>query len=158
MYQTIRLCLEDLILTINSLAYEEEIEIRLFLEETPLINEYKNKLIATLQSISSGFNEDETLSSEELNSLYSNIAEVDLLATLFGHEIELKESSTSHISGFAKVKNWFKNTLVPKVKSVLSTLWKYLCTMLVPKKWKISGKIKTPLIGFAETGIEIEFG
>ncbi|MEP1446183.1 MAG: hypothetical protein ABJK37_08745 [Paraglaciecola sp.] len=156
MYQTIKLCLEDLISTINSLPYEEEIS--LFIEENTLINEYKNKLVATFQSISDGFNKDETLSSEELNSLYSNIAEVDLLATLFGHEIVLKENLTSHLIGFNKVKKWFENKVVPKVKSVLSTLWKYLCTMLTPSKWKINGKIKTPLIGFTETGIEIEFG
>lgn len=51
-----------------------------------------------------------------------------------------------------------KSYLMPLLKRFLSKLWQIISHMLMPKEWKLTGKVGTGVLGLADVGIEITFG
>jgi hypothetical protein len=88
-------------------------------------------------------------------------AELEAEAVMSATEHELEELSTMTPAAVAKgnrFARWIKRVLIPALKKVMGKAWQILAKLLVPKGWKIKGKIGNDFLGLASAEIEISFG
>lgn len=91
-------------------------------------------------------------------TLLSTLNGIDGICELLNDYFKQQAESQGKHETFQTLSKFFWQNVWSKVKSTFKVIWSYITKMLVPKSWKFTGKFSSPLIGFAETGIEINFG
>lgn len=84
-------------------------------------------------------------------------AEAAMSATL--HEVENQSTTVpATVAEGNRFTQWIKGVLIPVLKKLMGKAWEILAKLMVPKGWKIKGKIGNDFLGLASAEMEISFG